>query len=322
MVERLEVHLDPCPELRARLASLGPDNPFLTSAYLAAKEALGFQVAILFLREGDESIAACPAFLRTGRLRRTLEIESIPTLPDGETYWRELIRLCHRLEVSDLVVGSFSSAVARIPALASERSRRTRCEYVLSLRDWDPDRSLTTSHRRNVRAAHKAGLELRRISDASGAEDHLRLIARSFERRRRRGESVSLVGGREIGALARAGAGAFFQATQQGRVLSSLLLLLAERGAYYHSAGTSDNGMRRGASHFLTHAVAQQLRRKSFSSFNLGGAVPPQDGLVRFKRGFGAHPVELEAATFALRPRWTIVRQQVGTWLRRFARSG
>jgi lipid II:glycine glycyltransferase (peptidoglycan interpeptide bridge formation enzyme) len=89
-----------------------------------------------------------------------------------------------------------------------------------------------------------------------------------------------------------------FQALVGDRLLSSILVLRAAKGGYYHSAGTTAEGMACGASHWLVQHIAQALQSEGLQQFNLGGA--DEDGLVRFKVGFGSARVELEAADIQL----------------------
>jgi lipid II:glycine glycyltransferase (peptidoglycan interpeptide bridge formation enzyme) len=122
-----------------------------------------------------------------------------------------------------------------------------------------------------------------------------------MERRKGRGEEVSLLAEEKLArALLLAGAAEVFQVKKNGKVLSSVLVLKSEAGGYYQSAGTSPEGMALGASHFLIWEVAQTLKDDGLQVFNLGGAEPENAGLQRFKRGFGAREVRLEAAVFSM----------------------
>jgi hypothetical protein len=85
--------------------------------------------------------------------------------------------------------------------------------------------------------------------------------------------------------------------------MSSILLLRSKRSAYYQSAGTSPEGMSVGASHFLIHNVCKKLKDGGVWVFNLGGA-PEGSSLARFKSGFGAVEVSLEACSCYLGPAW------------------
>lgn len=120
-----------------------------------------------------------------------------------------------------------------------------------------------------------------------------------MERREQRGESVPSVQPDPFDrALLVSRAAELFQAYDGTSVLSSILVLRAPLGAYYQSAGTSPEGMELGASQFLISSVAAILQGEGMHLFNLGGAGDESPGLQRFKSGFGAHPVPLEAATF------------------------
>ena len=65
-----------------------------------------------------------------------------------------------------------------------------------------------------------------------------------------------------------------------------MLLLFSPRVAYYHSAGTTSEGMHLGASPYLITEVAARLRVRGLE-FNLGGAEPENAGLYRFKSELG-----------------------------------
>jgi hypothetical protein len=75
------------------------------------------------------------------------------------------------------------------------------------------------------------------------------------------------------------------------------MILKAAQGAFMETAGTSPEGMKCGASHFLIYSVAQTLREESIWTFNLGTGEP-KSGLSLFKTRFGATPVSLEFARF------------------------
>ena len=126
-----------------------------------------------------------------------------------------------------------------------------------------------------------------------------------MERRLNRGEHVTVDAQMHTPlALVQQGAGEFFRAMRSGQALSSILVLRAPSGAYYHSAGTSRDGMAIGASHLLIRNVAEMLRAEGKQVFNLGGADSSSPGLERFKIGFGSHPISSEAAQFCFSGRF------------------
>jgi len=113
---------------------------------------------------------------------------------------------------------------------------------------------------------------------------------------------------RELALLA-SGCGEIFQAVSGERVLSSSLVLRS--GAYYLSTGSSPDGLKLGSSPFLTWQIASILQQEGIRLFNLGGTGADNPGLRRFKAGFGAREVELQAATFC--PKSVVERKVHGS---------
>lgn len=99
-------------------------------------------------------------------------------------------------------------------------------------------------------------------------------------------------------------------------VHSSVLVLLAAKGAYYHSAGTSPDGMACGASPWLVHEAALVLRERGLEVFNLGGAIQASAGLFRFKSEFATTPVPLESVTYSTRGKFWTTCQAAWRWVR------
>jgi hypothetical protein len=293
--------LEPSDMLCAEVSALAPANPFYTAAFVESRRALGYQPWMLCLCEGARIRMACSAFMWAGRLHRTFEIPSLPPVDAGESFWPELMEFCRRSQVSRLKANSFGSPAVSIPRLPTQMSRRPRCEYVLDLVGADLGGGLAANHKRNIERARRAGLRIERVVDLAACEEHARLIGASMRRRQERGEVVAVdPDSRSWLAMGRAGAGELFQAVLDRRVLSSVFVLKTKIGAYYQSAGTSPEGMATGASHFLVCEIARMLRAESLTVFNIGGADSLNPGLQRFKLGFGAAPVPLEAAEFWL----------------------
>lgn len=286
-------------ELCLEVAALDPCNPFRTIEYAKAISSLGTQPCLLFLKEDGRVIGGCIGFLRAGRIKRTLEIPSVPWILPAEIFWAGLSGFCRNQRVSELLVDSFASAKTEIPSFSRELGRRARVEHVLPLANPNFLSGMSSNHKRNAQKAQKAGVIVERTVDVAASLDHARLQDASMERRMERGEDVATdAQTRTPSALVKHGAAEFFRATRDGQVLSSILILRAARGAYYHSAGTSQEGMSVGASHFLIRHVAETLRSEGMEIFNLGGADASNSGLERFKTGFGAQPVHLQAAQF------------------------
>ncbi|MCI0457523.1 MAG: GNAT family N-acetyltransferase [Gemmataceae bacterium] len=289
---------EPGDDLLRLVTALAPANPFCTPAYVRARQAQGKPVWVLGLRQGEELTWACPALLHAGRWSRSLEIESLPWDPDP-LFWEGLTRFCRARRVGFLEVWTMATPRATLPALSGEEWRRPRFEHVIRLQNGDLWEALATNQKRNVKRARKAGVALRVTSDPAACADHARLMALSMGRRKQRGESVAEdIKAEHHEPYLRSGAGQLFQVVRGGEVLSSVLVLTAERGAYYQTAGTSPEGMACGASPFLIHEIARHLQERRMEVFNLGGAAPENPGLFRFKGELGAEAVPLECAGY------------------------
>jgi hypothetical protein len=301
---------DPSKKLQMEMEAFAPTNPFYTSRYLNARRLLGEQPWVITLRQNGQLATACTAFMVSGYWNRFLEITSLGALPDSNTFWQELVQFCGRKWISYLEVNSFASSSVYIPSLSGEIERRSRKEYVLELQNPGLWNRLSSHHVRHIRRGRRAGLQVRRAVDTRACQEHARLVEASMKRRKSRGEAVpetSQVQG--FTAIAQSGAGEFFQAIVDGKVLSSVLVVLADQGAYYQSAGTTLEGMACSASHFLVFEIANALQQQSLEVFNLGGTDRLNPGLEQFKAGFGATVVELEAAQFFLGSK---VRKRLG----------
>ena len=216
-------------------------------------------------------------------------------------FWERLIRFCKKQRVTHLKVKTFASPVTHIPSVNGEANRRERSEFLIELQKPNLQGKLSKNHARNIKRGRKAGIHVQRANDPKACQAHAELIAESMTRRGNRGERVpENLPADAFGAYTDSGAGELFQAFLDETVLSSVLVLFAEKGAYYHSAGNNPEGMAFGASHFLIQEIANVLRDQSFQVFNLGGSDHSNPGLSRFKAGFGARVVDLEEAEFFL----------------------
>ena len=290
----------------AELGALLPTNPFATPAFFDSQRQLGFSAWVLALRdEGKALRAGCGAFFRAGRLNRSLEVVSLPPVAADDPFWPGLRAFCRQRGVTVLQLDSFGSAsAAGIPPLGARCTRRSRLEFVLDL-SGEPADKLGSNHKRNLKKAEKAGLAVTRARTLEAMGVHRALMGQSMDRRRSRGEAVRAVReSQQEGALLSSGAGELFQAVRPpATVLSSVLVLHAPRGGYYYTAGTSPEGMEVGASHFLIHGIARELRAAGAQLLNLGGAEEGSS-LARFKLGFGAATVQLASAGCEVGPAW------------------
>ena len=285
--------------LLEKVAALTPDNPFHTQAYIEAMRSLGLQVVVLCLVHDGQLVSACPAFIRSGRLNKTLEITSLPLLADADIFWNGLREFCRSAGVTILEINSYGSRVAEIPDLEFETTRTARAEYIINLQPEDLWKRTRKGHRYNINRGRKAGLAVQRTSDAAACVEHINMMGASMQRRKSRGESVledlPLEASR---ALLNHGAGEIYQAMREGEVMASALIVKAAEGAYYQSAGTCEAGRDCGASTFLVYEIAETLKQEGYKIFNLGGTHIGNRGLEDFKTGFGAEPIPLSSASF------------------------
>jgi len=282
----------------AELSALLPANPFATAGFFEARRQAGYAAWVLGLKDdGGELQCGCGAFLKAGKLNRTLEIRSLPAVGIDSSFWDGLREFCRQQRVTHLELGTFGSPPGvAIPPLASRCTRTSRSEFILHL-TGDLSTKLSQNHKRRVKKAHKAGLAVRRTCSAEAVSAHQAVIKQSMDRRQSRGEDVRQIGlSPDDITFLQCRAGELFQALRGDNVLSSALVLRAPEGGYYHTAGTSAEGMALGASHFLVHNIAGQLRAEGAHIFNLGGA-DEGSSLAQFKEWFGASRVVLPSAT-------------------------
>jgi GNAT acetyltransferase-like protein len=291
---------EPPLSLFDELAAASPTNPFCTSAYAEAMRKCSERPWIISLRDDKNVlIVGAAAFMRSGRLTRSLEIPSLPAIGDDRVFWDGLLGLCAELSVTVLHINTFASTATRIPLLPRELQRVSRVEYVIPLHNEDLSRRLRKTHRWRVNRGRRAGLTMKLSKAEADCRTHCSLISASMKRRAERGEDVST---RESAvspymALLSAGAGELFQASLNDVVLSSALVLTSRTGGYLQTSGTNAEGMEWGASQFLVFEIARLLQERGMTTFNLGGIAGSNPGLREFKMGFGAEPVVLEAVS-------------------------
>jgi hypothetical protein len=213
MTIHFAAELQPADDVFQQVAALAPGNPFYTPGYLRARQALGAQVWVAGLRQGQDWLAACPLLIRQGRWHRSLELESLPVLPQVDVFWDGWQRLCGQHGITQGEIGTYASLPVTIPSLRGETERHERCEHLLFLKEDDLLKQTSSHHKRNIKRGAKAGLQLRCVTDAQACQVHARLIGQSLERRRERGETVAGdMDTREYEAYLQCGAGQLFQA--------------------------------------------------------------------------------------------------------------
>mgnify|MGYP001549937090 CR=1 FL=1 len=281
-----------------RAALSDPDNPFLVAPYLRAQRELGQSGWLLGVEDGGVVQGAGLCFLKSGRIRRLLTVPSSPPVAADSPFWPGLDAFCREHGVTDLEISTFATPESVIPPMRGESERVQRTEFALSLAGVDLWAGVSKSHRDRIKTGRKNGLTLRRETSDAAIDAHVALHVTSMDRRKSRGEDVSLDFERRVSAaLLSAGAGELYQAILGDHVASSLLVLRSRTGAYSESSGNSREGMNIGASHFLRYETALALQAEGIEMFHLGGARVHEEGLRAYKSGFGTTPIDTEAVT-------------------------
>lgn len=297
--------IEPDAALLGQLELCTPRSPFNSHAYNRAVSHDGVSSCALILTSAEQIVGGCLGQIHGNKWTRILEIATAPSVVDPRTFWNGIAEFCSQNSICDLRVDTFGSFEPTMPEFANELSRADRLEYILTL---DPTRDLhptSSNHRRNIKKASGAGLIVQRSRQPEDCATHLQLMRASMTRRINRGEDVSLPGdSTQHATFVESGIGELFQARLDGNVLASILILKTDTVGYYHSAGTTPEGMSLGASPFLIHGVALQLAIDGLRWFNLGGTGTGADaeGLRRFKKGFGAQEQRLESVSYSMIP--------------------
>jgi hypothetical protein len=238
-------------------------------------------------------------------------------------FWRGLKEYCQKRRVLQLNLNAFNSFPIEVPNLSPIKKVTKREEFILDLKQISKDgmKMLSSNHRRNIHKGERADLSCHIRKDLEACKDHARMMAFSMQRRQNRGQAISYVPSPEKWFdYVQCEAGFIMQAKHDAAWVSSLLILQSSRQAYYVSGGTSPEGMRLGAAHFLMWNVIKYLSSGGVSILNLGGVSEiDTPGLARFKAGFGADPIDLPHRSFIFGSTW---RHRIIRAIQRFRKGG
>jgi hypothetical protein len=282
-----------------RIARLAPHNPFCDPRYVQWREGLGDRGILLGLANGKDIAIGCPAFVSSRYIvNRTLELPTVPDLPDACSFWNGLLQFCRRHWISYLVIDNYCGSSSELPVIESWTSSDRILEYRLSLTRDDLWGDLSDGHKWSIKKARKLGVQLRTKVAPDAFIQHAAMFSSSLERRAARGEVVTFAHDESYyrGTI-ECGLGQLFQAELNGSVVASQILFRAARGAYYFSAGTSPEGLKCGAAAFTLYEAMLQLREEGTELLNLGRGVT-HEGLSRYKAGFGAVGVNVTRAGY------------------------
>jgi hypothetical protein len=258
-----------------------------------AKHLLIERVAWLILQETgsgqSEIVAVCAC--SHGRISKSLIAIVITDPEDDAGFWVAIRTLVSQLHITQLSIERFSKLPRDdlVPTLPAERQRYRNVKlYIWRLDDEEWAARMSGNHRRNIHRARKAGVHVVTACDAKAVGAHIELIGGSLRRRAARGEPTSLASdARAVEEILSAGQALLFQAQVDKEVLSSKIIFQLDGFGYYDSGGTSEHGMKLGASHFLMHTIASDLRSRGVRTLNLDVASSSAGGLARFKAEFG-----------------------------------
>lgn len=270
---------------------------------------------------------------RLSRRARHYRFAALPAVAPGVDRDRaaaQLVRLLARHGAAEVVMESFG-ARGVAGAEAEGVPGRPRMEFVLPL-DGGADALLARmrpTHRRHARQGERAGWTLR----VPRGDDALRLLGSVREgaaaRAAARGDAFqaglpAAAFGRAVARTAPWGTAAF--AAYDGEtVLGAAGVGWAGGCAYLLAGGSTPEGYRRSAAHWLAWRVMADMAAAGLASHNLGG-VPadarspgnPAHGLYEYKRGYGGEEIPCRGA------RWEVDsgHLRLHGWLARLAGDG
>lgn len=275
-------------------ADLGRVWPNVPAAGLSGIEARAFldggQAWIFAVMRDGVSLGHGFGVVQRGRKQAGLITTVLPDAPGGPLYWEGLRQFVAKQFITELVVESVGFKVSGepIPAFAAETSRIVNEHmYVIDLSQPEGSRKLSSNNRRNIARAAKAGVQAVDLPREQALAAHFALAQNSLNRREQRGESIALRSPEAaVVRVLSSGTGRLYQAGLDGQVLSSKVVFMLGRHAYYYDGGTSPEGMDLGASHFLMAHIISSLREAASLTLNMGIAAADKPGLIRFKEGF------------------------------------
>ena len=255
---------------------------------------------------------------RLSRRARHVRFAALPAAAPGVDRDRAAVRLAHALAArgaAEVVMESFGAG-GEVDAGSGAVPGGRRVELVRAL-DGGADALLAgmrTQHRRRVRAGERAGWRMRVLR----GDDALRLLASV------RGTAAGRAAARGDGFDAGEPAAAFGRATERtapwgvatfaafdGDVpLAAAGIGWAGGCGYFLTGGSTEEGYRRSAAHWLSWRVMQDLASAGLARHNFGGvpaaaadAAHPSHGLYEYKRGYGGCEAPCRGARWEADPR-------------------
>ena len=276
----------------------GVHRALVHSAFQARSALVGNPMWLVAVRAPDGTPDFVFATLQRGRLRSELTVTALGKLPLQEGCWTVLEQLAENLAATSILVETITlEPTSRVPAVDGEAARYVGERlYVVDLADdGQAHGRLSKNTKRNITRASKAGIRIDVSTTASALAAHFELTGASIDRRAERGEDVTQRASAErVCKMLADGCGRLFQATLDGEALSSDFVFQLGGSAYYYDGGSSSRGIALGSSHYLMSEILSRLQSEGLHAINLGLARAGNEGLARFKEGFGARLAHVE----------------------------
>jgi hypothetical protein len=284
-ISGLAASLDTSDKLAQRFGA----SAFQYKCIMSSYEAFSFDLVSI-----NDPFTAAFGTLRKGRLNRHLTLTLADEISEPETFWDGIAGFARRHGVTKIGIESLGTPRAEIPAFPDEVARDSAATYVVPLTE-SMSAAMARNHLRNIKTAQAQGIELARQPEHIAIREHVALWNSSMQRRASRGERIaSSLNSEMVECYLGSGEGRLFQAQAAGETLSSMLIVKIGNTAFYDTGGTSERGMKAGASYLLASKIMQIMRDLGCRSLNLGATSPKLTGLIRFKMGFGSVPWEFE----------------------------
>jgi Acetyltransferase (GNAT) domain len=200
-------------------------------------------------------------------------------------FWRGYAAFCRDEHVVSTFarLPLFPEQVARVPGKVEARAPNV----VVPLSDGDALwRGYESRVRKWVRVAERAGLEVE--IDREGARLDAFVAVYAHTMRRNGADDWYFFPRAFFDAIVEGlrGQFAFFHTLSRGEVVSSDLVLCSEEHVYYFLGGTLAEAYPLGPNYLLKHRIASWAMAEGKKSYVLGGGYDPEDGLLRYKRGY------------------------------------
>jgi len=303
-VDRPDYIIERVPDLAKIPYAMKPNGPFIESSPELFKRLNESEekIAISAKYSDGKNLLLAVGVIQRGRLNRCLFLSVLRDIPDQAAFWEKLNGFAETTKISQLIIEIIAGCDETIDVAGLPRASEFLKSDLFLVDVLAQDVKFSSNHRRNIKKAKKLGIELIEQPIDPAIEDHFRLRQSSFDRRAARGENiVESYPMRYIST----GKARLWQCGLDGEVLSSNLIVHGLDGAWhYESAGTSPEGFKMGASHFLHNEIMIAMRDAGVRWYDLGGTSEDNPGLTRFKEGFANHRWKKVELTYDLTPAW------------------